>query len=407
MDAPEWFRPRGYMHFDVPVGVSFAKSISRKLVRENGWSPLIHYMKEDKRYKPLDHKTIKKPRPIMYASHRDACILALYSYRLSKLLDRWYKQHGLHDSVVAYRSLGKGNYDFARRVQDYVQAHENLTVMCFDVTGFFDNLEHEMLKRRLKLILKVTDLPEDWFKVYRYVTKYRYVNLSDLRENDEIKKRLDSRKRIPIASIPELKAAGIEVRKHDKGKGIPQGTPISATLSNLYMTDFDLEMLAETIGRDGLYQRYSDDILIACPPAKADELEALVKDRLNANGLELQTKKTERKTFSGQRTLSFQYLGYQLGQGEALIRPGSLSRQWRTARRAIVKAERAGVKAIASGKANKVFTKKLHNKFNNTLSRNFISYANRSGDKLASNAIKRQLKRMRKHVATEMVRLKS
>lgn len=67
MDALEWFRPRGYMHFDVPVGTSFARSITRKMVRENGWSPLIHYMKEDKRYKPLDHKTVKKPRPIMYA----------------------------------------------------------------------------------------------------------------------------------------------------------------------------------------------------------------------------------------------------------------------------------------------------------------------------------------------------
>lgn len=395
------------MHFDVPVGVSYAKSISRKVVREHGWSPLIHYMKEDKRYKPLDRKTIKKPRPIMYASHRDACVLSFYSYRLSKLLDKWYLQKGLHDSIVAYRSLGKGNYDFARRVQDYVQSHENITVLCFDVTGFFDNLDHEMLKQRLKLILRVDDLPEDWFKVYRHVTKYRYVNLSDLRANDVIKKRLDSRKRIPIASIPELKAANIIVRKHDQAKGIPQGTPISAMFSNLYMIDFDLEMLAETVKRNGLYQRYSDDILIACPPTKADELEKLVKDRLNLNGLELQNKKTERKTFSGQQSLSFQYLGYQLGQGEALIRPGSLSRQWRTARRAIAKAERAGAKAIADGKASKVFTRKLHNRFNNTLNRNFISYANRSGDKLASNAIKRQLKRMRKHIIAEMTRLKS
>lgn len=407
MDAPEWFRQRGYMHFDVPVGTSFARSITRKIVRENGWSPLIHYMKEDKRYKPIDHKTVKKPRPIMYASHRDACILSLYSHRLTKLLDRWYKLHGLHDSVIAYRSLGKGNYDFARRVQDYVQAHENLTVMCFDVTGFFDNLEHDMLKQRLKLILKVDELSDDWLKVYRHVTKYRYVNLSDLRENDEIKKRMDSRKRVPIASIPELKSAGIEIHKHINSKGIPQGTPISAMFSNLYMIDFDLEMLAETIQRDGLYQRYSDDILIACPPSKADELEALVKRQLEANGLKLQTKKTERKTFSGQRTLSFQYLGYQLGQGEALIRPGSLSRQWRSARRAISKAERAGNKAIASGKADRIFTRKLHNKFNNTLNRNFMSYAKRSGDKLASNAIKKQLKRMRKHISAEMNRFKT
>lgn len=407
MDTPEWFRPRGYMHFDVPVGVPFAKAISRKLVRENGWSPLIHYMKEDRRYKPLDHKTVKKPRPIMYASHRDACILALYSYRLAKLMDDWYKHNGLHDSVVAYRSLGKGNYDFARRVQDYVQAHEHLTVMCFDVTGFFDNLEHDLLRARLKLILKTKELSEDWYKVYRHVTKYRYVNLDDLRENAVFKKRLDERKRLPIASLPELKAAGIPINKHDKPKGIPQGTPISAMFSNLYMIDFDLEMLAETIARDGLYQRYSDDILIACPPTKADELEAMVKDRLAANGLQLQTKKTERKTFSGQGALSFQYLGYQLGQGEALIRPGSLSRQWRTARRAIAKAERVGTKAIANGTAKKVYLRKLHNKFNNTFNRNFGSYANRSGDKLASTAIKKQLKRMRKHITAEMARLKT
>lgn len=172
------------------------------------------------------------------------------------------------------------------------------------------------------------------------------------------------------------------------------------------MIDFDLEILAETLSRGGLYQRYSDDILIACPPSKAEELEALVKSRLGTNGLELQAKKTERKTFSGQRTLSFQYLGYQLGQGDALIRPGSLSRQWRTARRVIAKAERVGKRAISKGAADRVYLRKLHNRFNNVLSRNFISYANKSGDTLASKAIKKQLKKMRKHISDEMKRLK-
>jgi len=341
----------------------------------------------------------------MYAAHRDACILAWYSWKLSKLLDTWYNKVGLHQSVIAYRALGKGNYDFARDVQNYVQANHNITVMCFDVTGFFDNLHHSMLKSKLKWAIQEDSLPDDWFKVFRHVTKYRFVELSDLKQNDEIKKRLSARKRVPIASIPELLRAGIKVHGNGASKGIPQGTPISATLSNLYMVDFDLDILAEVRARGGLYQRYSDDILIACPPPVADELEAMVKNRLEDIGLELQTKKTERKTFAGQGALSIQYLGFQIGQEDARIRSSSLSRQWRTARRTIAKAERAGSRAAKRGSASKVFVKKLHTKYNDTLARNFMSYANRSSNVLASKTIKKQLKRLRKHIASEMERL--
>ena len=223
MDAPKWFRPRAYMHFDVPVGASYARSINHKVVSENGWSPLIHYMKEDRRYRPLENKTVKKPRPIMYASHRDACILASYSHKLSQNLDAVYRRVGLHESVVAYRSLGKSNYDFAKRVQDYVKARETITVMCFDVTGFFDNLDHALLKKRLKWLFNVDELSDDWYKVFRHVTKYRFVNLDDLKNVPHIKTRLDARKRQPIASIPEIKAAGVLVNKNKKQKEFHKG----------------------------------------------------------------------------------------------------------------------------------------------------------------------------------------
>lgn len=47
-------------------------------------------------------------------------------------------------------------------------------------------------------------------------------------------------------------------------KGIPQGTPISATLANIYMLDFDAKVYEETSNRNAYYQRYSDDLIIVC-----------------------------------------------------------------------------------------------------------------------------------------------
>jgi hypothetical protein len=155
MSVPSWFRPRGYQHFDVPVGVPYAEAISPSQVASHSWSPLIHYIKEDKRYKPLSGKTVKKARPIMYASHRDACILSCYSNKLVGMLDGWYAQSALNECVVAYRSLSKSNYHFAEQVQRYVQSQNAVTAMCFDVSGFFDNLRHNQLKERLRWILIV------------------------------------------------------------------------------------------------------------------------------------------------------------------------------------------------------------------------------------------------------------
>jgi hypothetical protein len=97
----EWFKPRGYRHFDAPVSSSFAEHISQvQVVERHSWLPLIHYEKRTKRYKPDKQKTIYKPRQIMYASHRDACILSKYAWDLSRQLDEYYQQSGLEKHVI-------------------------------------------------------------------------------------------------------------------------------------------------------------------------------------------------------------------------------------------------------------------------------------------------------------------
>jgi RNA-directed DNA polymerase len=406
MIKPIWFRPRGYLHFDVPVKLEFALALTPSQVATHEWSPLIHYTKSEKRYKIKERKTVPKERPIKFASHRDSCILSKYSADLVERLDKWYSEKGLNETVIAYRPLGLSNYDFAKRVEDFVRNHPSLTVMCFDVTGFFDNLDHQLLKSRLKAILGCSELDADWFKVFSTVTKYRYVNLDDLKKHDHLAQRLKKRKCHPLATISHVKSLDVPIQKNPDKKGIPQGTPISASMSNLYMMEFDEEMHAEACKRGALYQRYSDDILIACHPTRWEVLKALVEEKLIEHGLELQNSKTDIVHLHGTSTLTFQYLGYQLGHVEARLRQKSLSRQWRTAKRAIKKTERIGLRSIAQGQSKQIFTRKLSIRFTGVGRRNFLAYAGRSADVLKSPGIRQQAKRLQKFMNGELSRLR-
>ena len=343
----------------------------------------------------------------MYASHRDSCILAKYSSELVGRLDKWYSANGLNETVVAYRPLGKSNYHFAERVQNFVRSQPSLTVMCFDVTGFFDNLNHAHLKERIKWLLEVDELPADWYAVFRAVARYRFVNLEHLKAYPPFAQRLKARGPHPLATIKEVKTKGVLIEENKNKFGIPQGTPISASFSNLYMTLFDLELAALAAEQGALYQRYSDDILIACPPSMADAFEKLVEEKLSEHHLNLQKDKTDRVTLAGLNTLSFQYLGYQLGLSDARLRHKSLSKQWRTARRALKKTERIGNKAIKAGTAKQIYTRKLHLRFTSAGPRNFLSYVDRSSDTLNSTTMQHQAKKLRRFVRREIARMRS
>jgi hypothetical protein len=149
------------------------------------------------------------------------------------------------EAVIAYRSLGKSNYHFAATAQAYVRDHQSVEAMCFDVTGFFDNIDHKRLKRRLKWLLGVNELPDDWHRVLRAVTRHSHVRKSDLKAHPVFGQRLKQRGADrPLATVKELKAAGIPIICNGTGIGVPQGTPISASLSNLFLVDFDMAMKA-------------------------------------------------------------------------------------------------------------------------------------------------------------------
>lgn len=208
---PEWFKPRGYAHFDASVGAAFAGSVTESLIEKHSWSPLISYTKQIKRYKRLLGKTEYKNREIMYASHRDACFLSKYSAELTAILNQYYEAEKLEENVIAYRALGKANYHFSADAQRFAMATAPCVMLCFDVTGFFDNLDHSILKDRLKRILKVKELSKAWYAIFRHVTRFHHVRRDALSVHPKFGPRLDTRTRQPLATIQEVIAAGIKI----------------------------------------------------------------------------------------------------------------------------------------------------------------------------------------------------
>jgi RNA-directed DNA polymerase len=398
----DWFKPRGYRHFDAQVGASFAERISQaKAVESHSWLPLIRYEKRTKRYKPDKHKTVYKPRQIMYASHRDACILSKYARDLSRQLDEHYERAGLGQHVIAYRKLGKSNYHFSADALRFARAQPGCIVLCYDVSGFFDNIDHAILKNRLKRILKVAELPRDWFAVLRHVTRYSAVKKQTLADHPRFGSKLSEKSREPIATIAEIIAEGIPIESNANKFGIPQGTPISSVFSNLYLLDLDERMVEICQQHSALYQRYSDDILIICNADDEALITSAFQSQLTGHLLSLNDK-YERTVFDSSNCKTFQYLGFNISIDGAVIRSSSLARQWRKARRSISRTKRIGAAAIASGKAYKIFTKKLRKRFYPVGARNFSSYARRSARVFGSKKIVRQVLRLERMIDKEL-----
>lgn len=397
----DWFKQRGYRHFDLPVCEAFAnKVMNPAFVSEHSFVPLIHYTKTETRYKKCPttgSRTITtKERPIKYASHRDACVLSFYAHRMNSILEAHYTQTGLNDCVLAYRAIGRGNYDFAAEVFTFAKANAPVSILAFDVSGFFDNLDHNLLKDRLRAILGVKTLPDDWYRVFRNITAFHYADMEELRAHPVFGDRLKETRRDRIASVEELKRAGIKFHPNPelaagRKRGIPQGTPISAAASNLYMMDFDAAAKSYCDSIGALYRRYSDDILVICSPQHEKAAEAQIIDLIKKERLEISVAKTERTLFSGAGIVTnpraAQYLGFRLHGTGAAIRESSLARQWRKMRRAIRRTKKIADREMAAGKASAVYTKRLFRRFTHLkvrseeglrTIRNFSSYGRRS-----------------------------
>ena len=79
--------------------------------------------------------------------------------------------------------------------------------------------------------------------------------------NDDV----NDKKRKVFTNVYEFSKQRRKIIKNRNPYGIPQGSAISAVLSNVYMIDFDRSMTNFVGTFGGLYMRYSDDFIVVFP----------------------------------------------------------------------------------------------------------------------------------------------
>lgn len=458
-----WLRPRGYVHFTKKFH-RFSKDdctflhnfVSTPLtVAHHSFFPLIHRPIITRRYKAIGkdtdgaiirshsfldevtgkRKSTAKTRHIFYSTHIDAYI---YSYYCKVILGPLYEKKvrtipGLSDCISAYRKLlvnnggknNKNNIHFADDVFNFLKGYGDCVAMTFDVSAFFDSLNQKYLKQQWCSLLDLKTLPEDHHNVYKSLTRISFVeyykvlkefgiknqnklrgkkHISFCNDIEEFKKRIQAKGL--IKEHPYHKPAKPGSKKKLEYLGIPQGTPISAFLSNLYMFEFDKMMYEEiVVKRGGLYRRYSDDIVVICKPEFRTEMEYFVlnsiKDKfhliINKDKVDTSIFKFSDNGLDCDKPL--RYLGFEFDGKRALIKSASISKFIRQMKRAVkAQAKIARHNMKTNGKVTpttKIYKHDLYKNYSHLAEkgskRNFYVYASEASKIMGEKGIMKQL----------------
>lgn len=404
----DWFRLKRYPHIGLPLEPSdkvwIEKYVTDKTkISEHAFSPFIHRKTEARKFrKEICHdgtrsnlrKPSNKERELFYANHIDTNIYGYYSQLISTEYEKKLRSEGISDCVTAYRRLklnpdqensrNKCNIDFANEIFSYIKSstESELIAITFDIKGFFDNLNHKKLKKYWRYVMDANpDLPEDHYNVYRNITKFSYVEENQLFDTCKTKILVERQpniiKAIPVKrkthlrnkravaycdtdEIENIRNSGlIKANKYFydyankkvlglRDKGIPQGSPISATLANLYLIDFDKSANEHLTNFGGIYRRYSDDMVAICKAEHEKDVIDFFTKKIKEYCLEIQTSKTQafkfiynekdkryfcfeknENTKKLQTNTNFEYLGFQFDGKYILLKNSSVAGYYR------------------------------------------------------------------------------
>lgn len=403
-------KKRAYTHFDVNLPISHWEKYvqSPTKIASHEFLPFIHLILETARVRANAEgirKLDPKKRPIYCASHKDAFIFSWYAFQLQHLYEAWLKDKDCAASILAYRKLNsRNNIHFANEAFDCIKRRNQPTVaLAFDVTSFFDNLGHEGLLKNWKKLRGAERLSDDDFAVYKATTQFAYVDRNKLIELLKLKEDAHPSRFCDMKTFREVVRGGGLINKHTMGKGVPQGAPISAVLSNVYMMEFDVKMYAFMKELGGHYFRYSDDILLICDQTDQEKAAQKVMDEISnpAINLEINDAKTDITYFArnsegvlfgygNAHPKKMQYLGLEFDGQNIFLRSSSISRYHRKVRNGV---RRALMQSLGkNSKGEKVFKRKLYRSYSHHGSQNFIAYALRASKIASSKKIRLQVK---------------
>lgn len=317
-----------YPHFDKPLAIKEVEELvsDPKRVAANSFFPLLQYTKKWQPFREKGGKPTPKTRPIRYAARRDSYIYSYYRHLLSTGYEAELSRLGISHCPIAYRRIpsgdgsrgGKCNIHFAKDAFDRIRQLGDCCVIALDISSFFESLDHEMLKAMWCRMIGKERLPDDHFAVFKSITQYAYVDRKKAYERlgyfgtkrftskgkpiegylvkyDQIPTQLCPTDIFRSAILGKGTGASSLLVKNDKAWGIPQGTPISDILANIYMIDFDKKLDEMSNGANGFYYRYSDDIIIIAPisPRDALDFKEKVVAEIGKYGKELKIKESK------------------------------------------------------------------------------------------------------------------
>ena len=301
----EILKPRYYKHIDKIIKPADLKNVERKIKNKNyiihhGFYPFLSYTSRFKKFIKIKDENQQstfqrkiKNRPIKYASHIDRCIYQWYSYKINNAYNDYCNKNNLNESVIAYRTCLKGrtNIEFAKGAFDFIKKSQGCYILVSDFTDFFDNIDHRKLKSKLCEVLSTSKLEQDFYKVFRSMIRYTYIEkdvilkyLTTKGVTDEMIKKNNSLFE-QVSWNTEKKDLKEDLKINKELFGIPQGSPLSGIFANVYMIDFDKSINEYVKSKNGLYLRYSDDLIIIIPVNQANSIKDIwqevskIKDR--------------------------------------------------------------------------------------------------------------------------------
>ena len=431
----DWFQIKRYPHIGLPPNykdcgklISYIKNPEN--IKNHSFYPFIHKQLTTRKYRKkiykngsrsrLRHEGIKV-RDIYFANNVDSNIYSFYAKLLQEKYEEKLSALRIENIPTAYRSIlldennpdgrNKCNIDFAEEIFEFIRNNSNkrLTGIAVDVTSFFDNLDHTLIKKAWKDIMGFDSrsLPSDHYNVYKNITKFSFVNEQEIfrefkdrlivetKNGKRSKKNVDriaymkSKNVIAYCEASEIKELRnknyIKSNKVDKNgnkrtKGIPQGSPISAILANMYMMNFDY-ILNKYISRiGGLYRRYSDDIVIIAPVKYEKNILRIIKSEIANINLEIKDSKTQifrfvklaeryycfeknHNTNNLNTNTRFDYLGFSFDGKYTFLKSSSLSSYYRKMKKSIRRGAILSRRINVENTGGELFKRRLYKRF--------------------------------------------
>ena len=382
-----------YAHFDKRVSLmmpSIRKYVmNEKNIAKHSFYPFIHFKKKNSRY---GKKGPKKPRELFYCSHLDRCVYQRYAFLINQTYNKWVEQNDINNVAIAYRdNLNKNNINFAKDAFESIRKTKDCLIIIGDFTDFFDKINHIYLKKMLSILLGVEKLPADYYAIFKNITHFAFWEWTALvtdsghrMEERGLRKKINSQD--TILTKEQFEKYKDHINKNIKDVGIPQGSPISAVLSNVYMMHFDKFINTYVKENNGIYMRYSDDFIIVLPYKTSDEILKYVDFVFSyissMKGLiDLQQEKTVIYIYDGNRTLTYptnepcyiNYLGFLFNGRDVKLRPKAITKYYYRMRR---KARTIGKSNWKTSKGKHISAKNLYSIYSsNDKNQTFIDFA--------------------------------